>query len=270
VHDPDAPKTGLRPIDVLLATNMISVGVDVPRLGLMVAVGQPKATAEYIQATSRVGRDARGPGLVVTIYNWARPRDLSHYEAFEQYHATFYRHVEALSVTPFAARALDRGLTGLLVALARHEHLAWNPNRAAQAIATSDSLFDEIVDALAHRAEDVSGDGDRRDLVRDMIRTRLDHLKVLQARPGAPLAYRQVSGADAIPLLNEPSAAEWSIWTCPTSMREVEPNVNFIMDDRDASLENAPPFTRAAQRGAAAMLTLEDETDEELAEAERV
>jgi hypothetical protein len=66
--------------------------------------GQPKATAEYIQATSRVGRGTAG--IVFTVYNWARPRDLSLYESFRHYHATLCRQVEALSVMPYSAGAV--------------------------------------------------------------------------------------------------------------------------------------------------------------------
>ena len=78
----------------------------------MVVLGQPNTTSEYIQATSRVGRDDNRPGLVVTLLNIHKPRDRSHYERFRHYHETFYRAVEAASVTPFSARALDRGFAG--------------------------------------------------------------------------------------------------------------------------------------------------------------
>lgn len=104
--------------DYVLASNMISVGVDVGRLGMMVVAGQPKTNAEYIQATSRVGRD--NPGLVVTVYNGTRSRDRSHYEQFLKYHSALYRYVEATSLTPFADRARDRGLHALYVSLCRY------------------------------------------------------------------------------------------------------------------------------------------------------
>lgn len=106
------------PYDFVLASNMISVGVDVSRLGSMVVVGQPKATAEYIQATSRVGRE--NPGIVLTTYNQAKSRDRSHYEQFCQYHSSFYKYVEATSITPFADRARDRALQTLYVILCRY------------------------------------------------------------------------------------------------------------------------------------------------------
>ena len=106
-------------LDVVLATNMLSVGVDVPRLGLMLVNGQPKGIAEYIQATSRVGR-GDVPGLVLAVLNNAKARDRSHYESFPTWHATLYRDVEPTSVTPFASRARDRALHAVLVALVRH------------------------------------------------------------------------------------------------------------------------------------------------------
>lgn len=104
-------------VETLLATNMISVGVDIDRLGLMVMAGQPQSTAEYIQSSSRVGR--QDPGLVVTVYNAVRSRDRSHYETFLNYHSAFYRQVEGSSVTPFSPQARSRALAAVLVVLVR-------------------------------------------------------------------------------------------------------------------------------------------------------
>ena len=106
-------------VDVVLATNMVSVGVDVPRLGLMLVNGQPKTRAEYIQSTSRVGR-SNYPGLVVCLYNSMKARDRSHFETFASVHQSLYRDVEATSVTPFASRSRDRALKAVLITMIRH------------------------------------------------------------------------------------------------------------------------------------------------------
>ncbi|MFC9702242.1 helicase-related protein [Streptomyces sp. NPDC056943] len=106
-------------VSFLATTNMLSVGVDVPRLGLMLMNGQPKTTSEYIQATSRVGR-RHVPGLIVTLFRSSKPRDRSHYESFGVYHRALYRHVEPTSVTPWSAPARSRALHAVLTILVRH------------------------------------------------------------------------------------------------------------------------------------------------------
>ena len=149
------PRRGEYPIDVLFASNMISVGVDIDRLGLMVVNGQPKTTAEYIQATSRVGRQT--PGLVATVYNWTRPRDLSHYERFRSYHTGLYRHVEPTSVTPFSSRARDKGLTGVLASLVRQGNATMAPERAAGDFDPANDWSRRAIDLIVARTAALVG-----------------------------------------------------------------------------------------------------------------
>ena len=238
-------RRGRRAIDVLLASNMVSVGVDVRRLGLMVVAGQPKNTAEYIQATSRVGRTH--PGLVCTIYNWARPRDLSHYETFEHYHQTFYSHVEALSVTPFAPRALDRGLTALLVSLIRLTEARYASNdRAAYLDRESDAAKD-AVEAIVRRAALVEESNAVGDAVRLGLERRLDEW-LAEAAPkagGAKLGYKAKRDGVTRGLLQQPGGGRWGTFTCPNSLRDVEPAVDLILEDGGLD-DEARPFGKGA------------------------
>lgn len=144
------------PFDFLLSSNMISVGVDVGRLGTMVVVGQPKTTSEYIQATSRVGRD--NPGLVIATYNQSKSRDRSHYESFRQYHQMFYRYVEATSVTPFADRARDRALQALYVVLCRNLIRELAEDNDAKKFSPSNPELEKIRKYILDYVKEVDGD----------------------------------------------------------------------------------------------------------------
>ncbi len=234
-------------MDVVLATSMLSVGVDVNRLGVMVVNSQPKNTAEYIQATSRVGRSF--PGLVCTVLAWSRPRDFSHYETFEHYHSTFYKHVEAQSVTPFAARALDRGMTGTMVSLFRLEYDKFSPNDGAQAMTapTSQQEAIHVKEVLADRAWSVEDKPAVKTATENMVASRLDKWAKENKVPGRRLGYEKKKGqGDVVNLLNKPGRESWDDFTVPFSMREVEAGVNLVLEAKPSSDDDGWDFQKPA------------------------
>lgn len=206
------------PVDVCLATNMISVGVDIPRLGLMTVIGQPKTTSEYIQATSRVGRSKKGPGLVFTIYNCSKPRDRSHFEHFQEYHSKIYSKVEPTSVTPFSAPARERGLHAILVGLIRFystDQIATAPRPFPQK-----EIIERVTQIIFDRVHLI--DDEEYDKTLELIEEKLEYWK-----NELPLVYGSFGQQTNIPLMypagtNPPEDIKARAWSTPTSMRNVD------------------------------------------------
>ena len=232
-------------VDCAIATNMISVGLDIPRLGLMVVMGQPKTHAEYIQATSRVGRTDDRPGLVVTLLNIHKPRDRSHYERFRHYHETFYRSVEVTSVTPFSARALDRGFAGTLVGLARHAEPVLSPPQGIEQIADVRSILErQLLDIFLERVrqQPFMDQEEREERLRSVQNRVVDLLdswrKVLEdyRANGVAMQYQKYELNQRQPLLREMLDKDFESehhrkFRANRSLRDVEPEVNLFLQD---------------------------------------
>ncbi|NUW43292.1 helicase-related protein [Nonomuraea rhodomycinica] len=214
-------------IDVVLSSNMLSVGIDIPRLALMLMVGQPKTTAEYIQATSRVGRgDTRG--IVVTLFRSSRARDRSHFETFRGYHEALYRSVEPTSVTPWSLASRERSLAGALVALVRQSFNQLAENDTAGRFDLDDMALSDGVTALLDRfltyvarADDLEVEETRRaawSLLRDWDR------RAHSARDtDETLGYERLGKIDTALLKRFGQMGEG--WLVGDSMRSVEPSV---------------------------------------------
>ena len=221
-------------VNLLLASNMISVGMDIPRLGLMVVNAQPKTLSEYIQATSRVGR-GDVPGLIITMYNNMRARDRSHYETFETWHRSFYRDIEATSVTPFASRAQDKAVHAVLVALARHKIPGMDQRPVL------DDLRRPQVEQVASLIEERVARVDPGE--RAAVSRKLAHLiDQWASRPDLQLYWNDYQRKTSLLMSAEQFAAmsdvdsdldsdgaRRALWPTPNSMRDVEAGAPFIL-----------------------------------------
>lgn len=208
-----------KPVDICLATNMISVGLDISRLGLMTVIGQPKTTSEYIQATSRVGRDSRGPGLVFVIYNTSKPRDRSIYEQFFSYHSKIYSFVEPTSITPFATPVRERALHALIAGLVRF--LGEEGNIKSPYPVPSKRIQSIIKDLILDRVKAI--DTNEYEATKKLIEERFGEWIRY-----SPLTYGNPMGQNSNNPLLYPAgfAVEEEIqnkaWATPTSMRNVD------------------------------------------------
>lgn len=213
------PYTDRDNISFLATTNMLSVGVDVRRLALMLMNGQPKTTAEYIQATSRVGRSAV-PGLLVTLLRSTKPRDRSHYETFGVYHRSLYRHVEPTSVTPWSMPSRRRALHAVLVILVRHGMGLAADDRAGDILGHQDEL-----EETAERVVRITGvaDGREADAVRSELRELIEEWKQfaeIAISDGQRLYYTE-QGRGRHNLL-KPFGRRQGEWETPQSMRNID------------------------------------------------
>ncbi len=196
-------------VDACLASNIIEVGVDIPRLSLMAIVGQPKTTSQYIQVSSRVGRDNDKPGLVCVLYGQSKPRDRSHYERFRSYHQALYAQVEPTSVTPFSAPAVDRALHGIIVAAVRQLGRVDQEGMRPSPFPLDDSSkLKEIIESMIEDRVNEVAPEERQNVLEKM------HQRLREWRVWDPAEYGTFGAPPAnAPLMHPAGSVELPDWT---------------------------------------------------------
>jgi hypothetical protein len=212
----------------ILASNMLSVGIDIDRLGVMTMYNQPKTNAEYIQATSRVGR--QNPGVVLALYNTMRSRDKSHYEQFSFYHKAFYQYVEATSLTPFSARAIEKALHCVFIALVRLCIKGMDTNKAAVRFRKEMEGVSKITGFILNRVKDIRPNAYRD--AEEYLNAIVDEWDYLARSNPDTLVYKGYNGE--LSLLNEAEKeVELPFPPILNSLRNVEASSNVFIHARE-------------------------------------
>jgi hypothetical protein len=189
LHCLELPPGDRRALDLLLVTQMILAGMESSHLDLLVLSGWPGSGAEYIQATSQVGRLPEAPGLVVTVFDWPRRCDLLHYECFRAYHQALSWHVEMPDLRPFAPEACDCALHAVLIAVARLQQEQWTANASASRFVSTHELVGKIRDGILARVKYI--DPARADEVRQHLVALENWWQRMATEHGDALRYQQ-------------------------------------------------------------------------------
>jgi hypothetical protein len=243
-----------RPPDFILATNMISVGLDVGRFNAIIMNSMPRNIAEYIQASSRVARETQG--LVITLHNPFRSRDVSHFEKFKEFHEKLYYYVEPISITPFSSKSIERYLPLYLSTVIRHlnNNLATRDSANHITMQIADEIKHDVVQDFTERLQRTTRLADNEkhlfteDSLRDIERMTENLVedwleKKISLEQGETLVY-ELTGS---PIGNNRKKAlfsapddyedvrEGNMWLVPMSLRIIEP---------EAVLKISPTFER--------------------------
>jgi hypothetical protein len=196
-------------VDFVLATNMISVGIDISKLNVMLLNGMPKNVAEYIQASSRVGRSTQG--LAISLLNPNRAREKSYFEHFNNFHQAFYKSVEPLSVTPFTENTIEKMLSSLMVSFVRNKVSGMTGNK--DVVHFQKSMIEPLKEFIANRYGSHSYES-------NLFEKKIDELAhdwIERVRKSGVKEYKQ--------LLKKPAEKDDNQdWVLMQSMREIDSN----------------------------------------------